>query len=47
MPAHCSYISGPCPYGDNPKECAKQSTVTCRNLRDRNEAKEKEDMSES
>ena len=47
MSAYCSFIGGQCPHGDNQRECAKQSTVTCRNLRDRNEAKEKEDISES
>jgi hypothetical protein len=47
MAAYCSFIGGVCAHGDHREECVKQSAITCRTLRDKNSAKESEDVGES
>lgn len=39
QPLKCSYINGPCPHMGTPA-CAEKATITCRNIRQKNEAKE-------
>lgn len=38
----CSYAKGPCDYESNALLCKTKNTVFCRNLREKNEALQKE-----